>query len=150
MIDIEGIRLRWRQALPFLDERGLRLFAANEAMALGYGGVAAVSEATGIARSTIGRGMKELRRGHNEIGGRVRRPGAGGKSAVYHQPGLPDALERLIEDAIRGDPTSPLRWVSRSLRHLVKALAERGFIASQRVVADLLRDRPSAEVIAST
>ena len=140
MIDIDDIRLRWHQALPFLDERGRRLFAANEAMAHGHGSVVAVSEATGIARSAIGRGMKDLRRGRNEIGGRVRRPGAGRKSAVHHQPGLPAALEALIEDAIRGDPTSPLRWVSRSLRHLVKALAERGFTASQRVVADLLRD----------
>jgi hypothetical protein len=140
MTDIEEIRARWQQALPFLDERGRRLFAANEAMAQGHGGVVAVSEATGAARSTIGRGMKELRRGHNEIGERVRRPGAGRKSAVHHQPGLPAALEALIEDAIRGDPTSPLRWVSRSLRHLVKALAEHGYKASQRVVADLLRD----------
>ena len=53
----------------------------------------------------------------------MRRPGAGRKSAVTHQPGLPAALERLIEDAIRGDPCSPLRWISRSQRHLVKALA---------------------------
>ena len=68
MTDIEEIRARWQQALPFLDERGRRLFAANEAMAQGHGGVVAVSEATGAARSTIGRGMKELRRGHSEIG----------------------------------------------------------------------------------
>jgi hypothetical protein len=70
----------------------------------------------------------------------VRRGGGGGKSAVAHQPGLPAALEALIEDAIRGDPCSPLRWVSRSLRHLVKALSAQGFQASQRVVANLLRD----------
>jgi hypothetical protein len=59
---------------------------------------------------------------------------------VTHQPDLPAALEALIEDAIRGDPCSPLRWVSRSLRHLVKALSAKGFQASQRVVANLLRD----------
>jgi hypothetical protein len=70
----------------------------------------------------------------------VRRPGAGRKSAVAHQPGLPAALEGLIEAAIRGDPCSPLRWVSRSQRHLVKALADLGFKASQRVVANLLRE----------
>ena len=70
----------------------------------------------------------------------MRRPGAGRKTAVAHQPGLPAALETLIEDAIRGDPCSPLRWVSRSQRHLVKALAEQGFRASQWVVAKLLRD----------
>ena len=71
---------------------------------------------------------------------RVRRRGGGRKSAVAHQPGLPAALEALIEDAIRGDPCSPLRWVSRSLRQIVKALAAQGFQASQRVVANLLRE----------
>ena len=140
MIDIEAIRLRWQQAEPFLDERSRRLFAADAALAAGHGGIAAVSEATGVARSTIKRGIDELRSGRNEIGSRVRRPGGGRKSAVEHQPGLPAALEALIEDAIRGDPCSPLRWVSRSLRHLVKALAEQGFQASQRVVANLLRE----------
>jgi hypothetical protein len=70
----------------------------------------------------------------------VRRPGAGRKSAVVHQPGLPAVLEGLIEAAIRGDPCSPLRWVSRSQRQLVRALADLGFKASQRVVANLLRE----------
>jgi hypothetical protein len=140
VIDVDDIRSRWQQAEKFLDERGRRLFAANEAMAQGHGGVTATAAATGLARSTINRGIAELRSGHNHIGERVRRPGGGRKSAVVHQPGLPAALETLIEDAIRGDPSSPLRWVSRSLRHLVKALAAQGFRASQRVVANLLRE----------
>ena len=140
MIDIDDIRRRWWQAAEFLDERGRRLFAANEALAHGYGGVTATAAATGLARSTINRGIRELQSGRNDIGKRVRRPGGGRKSAVAHQPGLPAALEALIEDAIRGDPCSPLRWVSRSLRHLVKALAAQGFRASQRVVANLLRE----------
>lgn len=140
MIDIADIRSRYRQAEEFLDERGRRLFAANEALALGHGGVTATAKATSLARSTINRGIRELRSGSNDIGSRVRRRGGGRKSAVAHQPGLPAALEALIEDAIRGDPCSPLRWVSRSLRHLAKALAAQGFEASQRVVANLLRE----------
>jgi hypothetical protein len=140
VIDIADIRSRYRQAEEFLDERGRRLFAANEALALGHGGVTATAKATSLARSTINRGVRELRSGSNDIGCRVRRPGGGRKSAVAHQPGLPAALEALIEDAIRGDPCSPLRWVSRSLRHLVTALAAQGFEASQRVVANLLRE----------
>ncbi len=141
MIDVDDIRLRWRQAETFLDERSRRLLAANEALAHGYGGVSAVAKATGLARSTINRGIREFRSGRNEIGSRVRRAGGGRKSAVVHQPDLPAALETLIEDAIRGDPCSPLRWVSRSLRHLVKTLAAQGFQASQRVVANLLREQ---------
>ena len=93
------------------DERGRRLFAANEALALGRGGVTAVSAASGIARSTINRGIAELKAGSNELGERVRRRGGGRKSAVELQPGLLSALEELIEGAIRGDPQSPLRWV---------------------------------------
>jgi hypothetical protein len=140
VIDIDDIRSRWQLAAPFLDERGRRLFAANESLALGLGGVTATARATGLARSTINRGIQELRSAGNAIGRRVRRPGGGRKSAVAHQPDLPAALEALIESAIRGDPCSPLRWVSRSQRHLVKALREQGFNVSQRVVANLLRE----------
>jgi hypothetical protein len=140
VITINDIRSRWQLAAPFLDERGRRLFAANESLALGLGGVTATARATGLARSTINRGIQELCSAGNAIGRRVRRPGGGRKSAVAHQPDLPAALEALIEAAIRGDPCSPLRWVSRSQRHLVKALREQGFNVSQRVVATLLRE----------
>ena len=140
MIDIADIRRRWRQAASFLDERARRLFAANEALAQGHGGVTATSIATGLARSTIDRGIEELRFARNDLGPRLRRPGGGRKSSVTHQPGLPAALEKLIEDAIRGDPCSPLRWVSRSQRHLVKALTAQGFQVSQRVLGKLLRE----------
>src|ERR1051325_6870706 len=132
--------MRWQHVAVHLDERGRRLFAANEALGWHYGGVTATAEATGLARSTSNRRIRELRWSRSEIAGRIRRPGGGRKSAVAHQPNLPAALEALIDDAIRGDPCSSLRWVSRSLRHLVKALAAQGFKASQRVVANLLRE----------
>lgn len=140
MIDLDDLRLRFQSALPFLDERGRRLFTANEAIAKGLGGVSAAAQATGIARSTINRGIQELRSARNAIDRRARRLGGGRKSAVAQQPDLPAALEALIASAIRGDPCSPLRWVSRSQRHLVKTPREPGFKASQRVVANLPRD----------
>jgi len=140
VIDVADIRRRWRQASAFLDERGRRLFAANEALAQGHGGVSATSIASGLARSTIDRGIEELRCARNDLGGRQRRPGGGRKSAVAQQPGLLAALETLIEDAIRGDPRSPLRWVSRSQRQLSKALTALGFHVSQRLVGKLLRE----------
>ena len=92
MIFIADIRGRSRKAVTFLGERGRRLFAANEALALGHGGVTATSIATGLARSTIDRGMQELRSARNELGARLRRPGAGRKSAVTQQPELPAAF----------------------------------------------------------
>jgi len=82
---------------------------------------------------------REVRSAGNRVVKRLRRAGAGRKTAVSHQSGLPAALDTLIEGAIRGDPCPPLLWVSRSQRHLVKALAEQGFKASQWVVVNLLR-----------
>jgi hypothetical protein len=138
MMDTGDIRCRYLRLEPFLDERGRRLFAANEALSLGRGGVSAVSSATGIARSTINRGVAELHAG-DEAGTRIRRPGAGRRRAEAGQPGLLDAIERLVDDAIRGDPEATLRWVSRSQRHIVKALREVGYKVSQKLVGRLLR-----------
>jgi hypothetical protein len=140
VIAVDDIRARYRQAAKFLDERGCRLFAANEALALGHGGVTAASAATGLARSTIRRAVVELQVGSNPIGQRVRRPGGGRKRAVVLQPDLPAALEALIEDAIRGDPETPLRWVSRSQRQIARTLFGRGFQVSQKLVGLLLRE----------
>jgi Rhodopirellula transposase DDE domain len=139
VFDIDDIRRRYQAASAFLDERGRRLFVANEALALGYGGVTAASTATGVARSTINRGIAELRAGRPDQGPRIRRSGGGRKRAVFRQPTLLASLEALIEDAIRGDPESPLRWVSRSQRNIVAALTGQGFKVSQKLVGQLLR-----------
>jgi hypothetical protein len=141
VVDIERVRSQFQRLEPFLDELGRRLYAANEAMALGRGGVMAVAAATGIARSTINGGMVELRAARNEIGRGIRRPGAGRKREVERQPGLLAALEAVIEDAIRGDPEAPLRWVSRSQRNIAEALRRQGFKVSQRLIGQLLREQ---------
>ena len=133
--------MRYEAVVGHLDERGLRLFAASEARAAGRGGIAAVSQVTGIARSTIGRGLKDL---DKEAAawpyGRVRRSGGGRKAAAVKQPGLRKALLELVASATRGDPQAALLWVSRSQRHLAEALAERGYQASANLVGRLLKD----------
>src|SRR5260221_2369018 len=101
MIDVDGIRGRYEQLSGLLDERARRLLAATEAMSAGQGGVTAVAAATGIARSTINRGIAELKAGRPVNDGRIRRAGGGRKRAVVRQPDLPAALEELIEGAIR-------------------------------------------------
>jgi len=115
------------------------LFAANEAMVLGHGGVTAVALVTGMARSTINRGIAELKSSGNKIGRRIRKPGGGRRLAEESQPGLVAAIEALVEGAIRGDPGSVLRWISRSQRNIVDALSKQGFRASQKLVGRLLR-----------
>jgi hypothetical protein len=139
MIDTLAIKARFAALAPHLNERARRLFAASEAQAAGRGGVRVVSEATGVARSTIGRGLVELRRDEPPPSRRIRRPGGGRKPKIETQPGLLEALADLVQSAIRGDPEAALLWVSKSQRHLAAALAERGFSASQTLVGRLLR-----------
>jgi hypothetical protein len=135
----ETIKRRYELLAPGLDERQRRLLAASEALVLGRGGGVAVSQATGVSRRVIRAGIRELQAPESLPPGRVRRPGGGRKSAVEKDPGLPAALERLIEPTTRGDPESPLRWTCKSLRKLTDALREQGHTVSQRVVANLLR-----------
>jgi hypothetical protein len=143
MIDIAAIKARFEALEPILDERGRRLFAASEARAAGHGGVAAVSQATGLARSTIDRGLADLRSGTVMFSTRVRRRGGGGKPSTETQPGLLETLNELVQSSIRGDPEAALLaallWVSKSQRHLSAALAELGFTAGQKLVGRLLK-----------
>ena len=123
---------------PFLDERGRRLVAAAEAFAAGYGGIAAVAMATGVAPSTIGRGLKEL--AQDEPSERVRRPGAGRKPTISKDPTLLADLEALVEPTSRGDPESPLRWTCKSVRRLAQALQAQGHEVSRTLVGHLLNE----------
>ena len=141
MIDAVAIRTRYDAVSPNLDEKGLRLFAASEALAAGRGGIAVVSKVTGIARSTLGRGLKELTAQEKAPPqNRVRRTGGGRKAAVVKQPGLVEALLKIIESAIRGDPEAVLLWVSKSQRNLAAILAEQGYKISHKIVGRLLKD----------
>src|SRR5258708_22678577 len=136
VIDIEPIRERFSAVALCLDERARRLVAAAEAFAAGYGGIAAVAIATGVAPSTIGRGLKEL--AQDEPSERVRRPGAGRKPTISKDPTLLADLEALVEPTTRGDPESPLRWTCKSVRRLAQALQAQGHQVSGTLVAELL------------
>jgi hypothetical protein len=141
VVDEVGIRLRYEALDPVLDERSRRRFAAAEARAAGRGGISAVSRITGLARSTIIRGLAEL---YGEVAGdavsdRVRRPGGGRKKLTESDPTLLSDLQELVEPTTRGDPEAPLLWTSRSLRNLAEALQAMGHRIGHNVVADLLR-----------
>ncbi len=140
MIDEAGIRQRFEALAPLLDERGRRRFAAAEARSAGFGGVKVVSRITGIARSTIGRALKELR-GETPPPpkDRVRRPGGGRKPTTEIDPTLMPDLQRLVDPATRGDPMSPLRWTSKSAHKLAAELKALGHNVSASLVAILLK-----------
>jgi hypothetical protein len=135
---IAVIRTKYEALRPVMDERVRRRWAATEALALGRGGVTAVSEATGLARNTISAGIDELRCPVAEEAGRVRRPGAGRKPITTTDPELLDALDVLIDPVTRGDPMSPLRWTCKSTGNLADELTDQGHPVSARTVAGLL------------
>src|SRR2546428_6775980 len=122
---------------PLLDERTRRLWAAAESAAIGYGGDALVSSATGLARETIRNGRRELGQGV-EVTGRIRRPGAGRPDIEAMQPGVTQALDLLVEPLTRGDPMSPLRWTCKSRAKLTAALTVQGWRVSSTTVGHLL------------
>jgi len=119
VIDMTAIKLRYQTLSPVLDERARRRFAASEALAAGWGGIAAVSAATGIARSTIGRGLDELRgKAADTAQGGIRRAGAGRKPLTQTDPTLLSDLARIVDPSTRGDPLSPLKWTTKSLKNI--------------------------------
>ena len=138
-MDTTAIRERFARLEPFLNERQRRLAAANEAKALGRGGISAVASATGVSRRTIARGLRELAASDASLGQRIRQPGGGRKQTVVKDPTLLDDLERLVEPVSRGDPESPLRWTSKSVRKLADELRRQGHQASHDLVARLLK-----------
>lgn len=137
---IQWIESKFQGLADELSERTRRRWAAVEAVALGRGGVSVVSAATGLAQSTIRRGIRELSSGDTAPTGRQRRPGAGRKNAQVVHPGLKAALERLVEPESRGDPMSPLRWTCKSTRKLAEELTSQGYAVGPTTVRHLLKE----------
>ncbi len=137
MIDPSAIRERFAAVGRGLNERTRRLFAAVEARTAGYGGIEAASQATGIARSTIGRGLKDLN-DPASLWGEVRRPGSGRPALTETDATLLEDLRQLLEPATKGDPMRPLRWVSKSHAKLAAALCAMGHQVSKSTIPKLL------------
>ena len=128
---------KYSAVAPVLDERSRRRWAAAESAAIGYGGDALVSSATGLARETIRHGRREIARGEPPTS-RIRAPGGGRPGIEQDQPGVLAALEALVDPLTRGDPTSPLRWTCKSRAKLAAALSEQGWRVSSTTVGRLL------------
>jgi len=137
MVDASAIGGRYVAVRRSLDERGRRLFAAAEARAAGHGGISAAARATGVARSTIGRGLKDLD-DPGALSGVVRRPGSGRPALTVADPALLDDLRRVLEPATMGDPMRPLLWVSKSHAKLAAALRAMGHQIGKSSIPKLL------------
>ena len=134
------LRSKYTALRPTLTERSRRVWAATEARALGHGGIGLVARATGISRSTIQRGLRELEAGQTLAPTRTRRPGGGRKRAVEKDRRLVRDLEALVEPTASGAPDSPLRWTAKSVRTLAMALQRKGHAVSYHLVANLLHE----------
>ena len=136
------IRRKFRLVAVELDERRRRQWAAAEARDVGWGGISLVARATGLSRPTIMAGLKDLERSAKSrlvAAARVRSPGGGRRTLTQSDPGLLEALERLIDPATRGDPMSPLRWTCKSTAKLAEELTRQKHPVSDRTVAMLLK-----------
>jgi hypothetical protein len=137
-VDLRTIRAKFKALSPELTERGRRRWAAVEAKALGWGGIRLVWRATGIGKTTIWRGLKELDAEETLETGRVRKPGGGRNSRLDEDPGLLADLVSLVEPTASGNPQSPLCWSSKSLRKLAAGLQSMGHRISHPTVRDVL------------
>ena len=137
---LAALRRKFKRLRPVLTERSRRVWAATEALALGHGGIGLVEHATGMSRSTISRGIRELDAGERLPAECTRRPGGGRKRTVDKDPYLVADLEALVEPTASGDPDSPLRWTSKSVRRLATELQAMGHEVSYRLVMELLHD----------
>ena len=137
-MQVATLRTKYRALQRLFTERARRAWAATEAQAIGYGGIALVARATGLAESTIQRGLRDLRTREPLPASRSRRAGGGRKRATITDPTLARDLDALVEPTAPGNPASPLRWTSTSVRTLAVALEGLGHHVSHTVVAELL------------
>ena len=136
-----NIHKKFMQLQPFFNEKQIRLYAASESISMGYGGISIVARSTGLSRKAITKGCKELKLSPTkEDRARIRSKGAGRKKLSVANLELKESLEHLIAPATRGDPESPLKWTSKSVRKLAEALNKKGHAISHQTVAALLSE----------
>jgi len=134
---------RIRNTIPLLNERQKRLYLANEAKAIGHGGISEVSKVSGVSRVTISEGMKEIKsEGYiPQAEKRSRKKGGGRKSKEIENPEIIEMLERFLEAHTKGDPMNPLKWTSKSTRRLEQAFLEAGIKISDTTISEILKSQ---------
>ena len=130
---------RIKTMLPLLDEKQKRIYLATEAEGLGYGGLKAVHELTGMSKTTIIRGKKELQESNIEQN-RIRKSGGGRKTIAQKYDNIQEEIEKIVNNSTLGSPEKTLLWTTKSLRNIEKALREKGFGISHDTIGNLLRD----------
>lgn len=135
----ENLKEKLGDILPFLNEKQQRMFLGAEAKSIGYGGVSKIAKLAGVSRPTIHQGITDLESFDDASIERVRVSGGGPKPKHSQNTKLQRSIEALIEDSTKGDPMSPLKWTSKSTRHLSEELYKKGYKVSHETVRSILK-----------
>jgi hypothetical protein len=139
------VATHYERIRPFLDERGRRIWAANEAIGFGRGGIRAVAEALGMSQATVIAGVKELKapavQGSEAMAQRQRRRGGGRKAITSKYPDIIRAIEEIVDPSTRGDPVAPLKWTCKSLENIKEELSKDGYEVSCPTIGTILREQ---------
>ncbi|HDO26670.1 MAG TPA: ISAzo13 family transposase, partial [Bacteroidetes bacterium] len=136
---------KYQMLLPHLDEKTARLFLASEAKSMGRGAKVKVAKLAGVSRARINKGIKELESGKKSFdtdkGQKIRRSGGGRKTQDESQPGLVEALERIVNPHTLGDPMNPLLWTSKSLRKIQLELKAQNYNVGHVTIGRILKSK---------
>lgn len=122
------------KVLSQLNEYQARLYTAREAVAYGRGGIKILHEITGTSRTTIIKGIKELKKKTPGLKGRLRKKGGGRKKLEYNDPFLTKTLEEIMDENTIGDPMNLVKWSNKSLMQIEKELKRRGHKMSYKSI----------------
>ena len=137
------VAAHYERIRPFLNEQGRRLWAANEAIGFGKGGIRALAEALGMSQVTVIAGVRELQGEGVQISdekGRQRRSGGGRKALTNKEPSIVQDIEAIVDSTTRGDPMAPLKWTCKSLENIREELGNRGYTASTTTIGKILHE----------
>lgn len=140
MKHVKNFRKKFYLVSPHLNEKTRRIWAASESKIFGRGGVTILSRATGLSRSTIHLGLRDLECKKPINAEQVRRIGGGRKKLIDKDKTILNDLESILEPSTRGDPESSLRWTCKSTRRLAEQLNKNGHKVCSRKICDLLSE----------
>lgn len=119
-----------------LNEKGRRLYFAQEALRLGWGGITQIQRASGVSRVTITRGISEITNAR-VLSNRIRSIGGGRKKLSTQQPGLLEKIQQIANP--KGDPMHSIRWTTKSMDNITQSLRENDYSISPASVRRILK-----------
>jgi len=131
---------QWLKIFQVLDENKKRWLAAEKACEIGRGGISYISELTGMSRTTITKGIRELKEFKTLPDEMIRHSGGGRKSLVENDKKIIKAIENIVDENTAGDPMKILKWTSKTSRNIASELSKKGMAVSHTTICKILND----------